>query len=202
MSNNNDDGRKVPEIVASLLEPGDGRTGLDGNKYIIKQNVDGHNYWAMTRRTGYRKMARAKPRAKPRATHKTKSKPKTKSKSKSKSRAATKRKVATKRKTPVKKAKTKSKHKTRTRSKAKAKRGVGSKTRSKPKKTKTKTKSKAKNISKGKSKSKSKRKAPKKSATVYKPGTRMKGLDGNMWKVVVDKRGVRRWQKYKTLSKN
>ena len=39
------------------------------------------------------------------------------------------------------------------------------------------------------------RKAPTASATLFKPGTTKTGNDGNKWAIVVDTRGVQRWQK-------
>jgi hypothetical protein len=39
------------------------------------------------------------------------------------------------------------------------------------------------------------RKAPTASATLFKRGTVKKGNDGNKWSIVVDTRGVQRWQK-------
>ena len=39
------------------------------------------------------------------------------------------------------------------------------------------------------------RKGPEESATEFKVGTIKKGNDGNMWKIVVNKRGIQRWQK-------
>ena len=38
------------------------------------------------------------------------------------------------------------------------------------------------------------RKAPTASATLFKPGTTKTGNDGNKWAIVVDRRGVKRWQ--------
>jgi hypothetical protein len=38
------------------------------------------------------------------------------------------------------------------------------------------------------------RKAPAVSATLFKPGTTKTGNDGNKWAIVVDRRGVKRWQ--------
>ena len=38
------------------------------------------------------------------------------------------------------------------------------------------------------------RKAPAASATLFKPGTTKTGNDGNKWAIVVDRRGVKRWQ--------
>ena len=49
------------------------------------------------------------------------------------------------------------------------------------------------------------RKAPTASATLFKKGTLKKGNDANKWVVVVDKRGIHRWQKLKlptTVRKN
>ena len=40
------------------------------------------------------------------------------------------------------------------------------------------------------------RKSPSVSATVYQPGTKKIGNDGNLWVIVRDSRGVQRWQKY------
>ena len=42
---------------------------------------------------------------------------------------------------------------------------------------------------------KSLRKGPSESATKFKVGTIKKGNDGNMWKIVVNKRGIQRWVK-------
>ena len=39
------------------------------------------------------------------------------------------------------------------------------------------------------------RKAPSDSATIFKKGTVKKGNDGNKWQIVVDRRGIQRWQK-------
>jgi hypothetical protein len=39
------------------------------------------------------------------------------------------------------------------------------------------------------------RKGPSKSATKFKVGTKKKGNDGNMWKIVENKKGTKRWQK-------
>jgi hypothetical protein len=39
------------------------------------------------------------------------------------------------------------------------------------------------------------RKSPSVSATVYPKGYKMQGNDGNMWVIIVDSRGVHRWQK-------
>jgi len=39
------------------------------------------------------------------------------------------------------------------------------------------------------------RKSPTASATLFKPGTTKTGNDGNKWAIVVDTRGVQRWQK-------
>lgn len=41
------------------------------------------------------------------------------------------------------------------------------------------------------------RKAPNDSATLFDKGTVKKGNDGNKWKIVVDRRGVKRWQQQK-----
>ena len=46
------------------------------------------------------------------------------------------------------------------------------------------------------------RKAPSASATLFKKGTMKKGNDGNKWMIVVDSRGVQRWQKITSASKN
>ena len=48
-------------------------------------------------------------------------------------------------------------------------------------------------------KKKSSRKGPSESATKFKVGTIKKGNDNNMWKIVVNKKGIQRWQK---ISKN
>lgn len=45
------------------------------------------------------------------------------------------------------------------------------------------------------------RKSPAESATKFSIGTRKKGLDGNTWKIVQTKSGVRRWQKVSTPTK-
>ena len=45
------------------------------------------------------------------------------------------------------------------------------------------------------SKKKSLRKGPSESATKFKVGTIKKGNDNNMWKIVVNKKGIQRWQK-------
>ena len=45
------------------------------------------------------------------------------------------------------------------------------------------------------------RKAPSASATLFKKGTIKKGNDGNKWSIVVDSRGVHRWQKITSASK-
>jgi hypothetical protein len=42
------------------------------------------------------------------------------------------------------------------------------------------------------------RKSPSVSATAYPKGYRMRGNDGNMWVIIVDNRGVHRWQKERT----
>jgi len=39
------------------------------------------------------------------------------------------------------------------------------------------------------------RKGPSESATKFKVGTKKKGNDGNMWKIVENKKGTKRWQK-------
>ena len=46
------------------------------------------------------------------------------------------------------------------------------------------------------------RKAPSDSATLFKKGTQKKGNDGNKWQIVVDRRGVQRWQKISSSTKN
>lgn len=46
------------------------------------------------------------------------------------------------------------------------------------------------------------RKAPSASATLFKKGTIKKGNDGNKWAIVIDTRGIHRWQKITTGSKN
>jgi len=46
-----------------------------------------------------------------------------------------------------------------------------------------------------KTKKKSLRKGPSESATKFKVGTIKKGNDNNMWKIVVNKKGIQRWQK-------
>ena len=46
------------------------------------------------------------------------------------------------------------------------------------------------------------RKAPTSSATLFKKGTVKKGNDGNKWMIVADKRGVQRWRKITSASKN
>lgn len=46
------------------------------------------------------------------------------------------------------------------------------------------------------------RKAPSDSATLFKKGTLKKGNDGNKWQIVVDRRGVQRWQKISSSTKN
>jgi hypothetical protein len=46
------------------------------------------------------------------------------------------------------------------------------------------------------------RKAPSASATLFKKGTVKKGNDGNKWIIVNDQRGVQRWQKITSASKN
>lgn len=46
------------------------------------------------------------------------------------------------------------------------------------------------------------RKAPSDSATLFKKGTLKKGNDGNKWQIVVDRRGVQRWQKISSSIKN
>jgi hypothetical protein len=45
------------------------------------------------------------------------------------------------------------------------------------------------------------RKAPSASATLFKKGTMKKGNDGNKWMIVVDTRGVQRWQKITSSTK-
>lgn len=45
------------------------------------------------------------------------------------------------------------------------------------------------------------RKAPTESATLFKPGTTKTGNDGNKWAIVVDRRGVKRWQLHKKIKK-
>lgn len=47
----------------------------------------------------------------------------------------------------------------------------------------------------------SRRKGPTASATLFKKGTIKKGNDGNKWSIVIDSRGVHRWQKMTTGSK-
>ena len=39
------------------------------------------------------------------------------------------------------------------------------------------------------------RKGPEESATLFSVGTKKKGNDGNMWVIVKNKNGVKRWQK-------
>ncbi len=56
-----------------------------------------------------------------------------------------------------------------------------------PRKTKRRKLKKTKNISV--------RKGPSVSATKFKVGTIKKGNDNNMWKIVVNKKGIQRWQK-------
>ena len=46
------------------------------------------------------------------------------------------------------------------------------------------------------------RKAPSDSATLFKKGTVKKGNDGDKWQIVVDRRGVQRWQKISSSTKN
>lgn len=46
------------------------------------------------------------------------------------------------------------------------------------------------------------RKAPTASATLFKPGTTKKGNDGNKWTIVADTRGVQRWKKIASSTKN
>jgi hypothetical protein len=46
-------------------------------------------------------------------------------------------------------------------------------------------------------KTKKNRKGPEESATKFKVGTKKKGNDGNMWKIVENKNGTKRWQKGK-----
>ena len=41
------------------------------------------------------------------------------------------------------------------------------------------------------------RKGPEKSATLYKIGTKKKGLDGNLWRVIQTSNGIKRWQLHK-----
>ena len=41
------------------------------------------------------------------------------------------------------------------------------------------------------------RKGPEESATKFSVGTKKKGNDGNMWKIVKNKKGTKRWQKEK-----
>ena len=55
-------------------------------------------------------------------------------------------------------------------------------------------KTKRKKVKKTKNKSKG-RKGPSESATKFKVGTIKKGNDNNMWKIVVNKKGIQRWQK-------
>ena len=45
------------------------------------------------------------------------------------------------------------------------------------------------------------RKGPSESATKFKVGTKKKGNDGNMWKIVENKKGTKRWQKISDTSK-
>ena len=40
----------------------------------------------------------------------------------------------------------------------------------------------------------SERKSPEKSATLFAEGTKKTGLDGNIWKIAVDKNGTHRWK--------
>lgn len=61
-------------------------------------------------------------------------------------------------------------------------------------KRKSKRKSTSRKSSK-KSSKKSKRKGPTASATKFKIGTRRKGNDGYMWKIIKAKNGVKRWQR-------
>ena len=49
-------------------------------------------------------------------------------------------------------------------------------------------------------KKKSLRKGPSESATKFKVGTIKKGNDNNMWKIVVNKKGIQRWQKILEIS--
>lgn len=46
------------------------------------------------------------------------------------------------------------------------------------------------------------RQSPTQSATKFKVGTRRKGNDGNMWKVVETRTGVQRWQKISSSRKS
>jgi hypothetical protein len=48
----------------------------------------------------------------------------------------------------------------------------------------------------------SRRKGPTASATLFKKGTIKKGNDGNKWSIVIDSRGVHRWQKISSSTKN
>jgi len=57
-----------------------------------------------------------------------------------------------------------------------------------PRKTKRRKVNKTKNKSKG-------IKGPNESATKFKVGAKEKGNDGNMWKIVVNKKGIQRWKK-------
>lgn len=45
------------------------------------------------------------------------------------------------------------------------------------------------------------RKGPFESATKFKVGTKKKGNDGNMWKIVENKNGIKRWKKISNKSK-
>ena len=47
----------------------------------------------------------------------------------------------------------------------------------------------------------SERKSPSKSATLYKVNTKKKGIDGNMWIVILDKNKIKRWSLFKKVSK-
>jgi len=70
----------------------------------------------------------------------------------------------------------------------------------KPLDGKYKVKSSPRKTKRKKVKKKSLRKGPSESATKFKIGTIKKGNDNNMWKIVVNKKGIQRW--VKTKSKN
>ena len=53
------------------------------------------------------------------------------------------------------------------------------------------------NNNKTKSEKKKDRPSPSESATTFKVGTKKKGNDGNMWIIVENKNGVKRWSKLK-----
>jgi hypothetical protein len=48
---------------------------------------------------------------------------------------------------------------------------------------------------------KSTRKSPGQSATLYKPGTKKTGIDGNKWVISETTNGIKRWKLYRNITK-